>query len=77
MTVRQNLLPFDDTGDMGPTMSMQMNCIGPCGVVKVPNCVSARSLNRFGDTGILPAGDQIRDTLERDPRVSSHLASHW
>ena len=37
----------------------------------------ARSWNRFGDTVILPAGDQIRDTLERDPRWSSCLASHW
>ena len=37
----------------------------------------AQSWNRFGDTGILPAGDQIRDALERDPGWPSHLASHW
>ena len=30
--------------------------------------VCAQSSNCFGDTGILPAGDQIRDALERDPR---------
>lgn len=36
-----------------------------------------QSWNRFGDTGILPAGDQIQDALERDPGWPLHLASHW
>ena len=39
--------------------------------------ISAQSWDRFGDTGILPAGDQIWDALERDPWWPSHLASHW
>ena len=36
-----------------------------------------QSWNRFGDTGILPAGDQIWDALERDLGWPSCLVSHW
>ena len=39
--------------------------------------MAARSWNHFGDTGILPARDQVRNALERDPGWSSCLVSHW
>ena len=38
---------------------------------------TAWSWNRFGDTGNLPAGDQIWNALERDPGWPSRLAFLW
>ena len=53
MTVRQYLLPYDDTGDIGHTMSMQINCIGPSSAVKVPNCVSSGLVLKYAFTAVL------------------------
>ena len=37
MHVRINLFPFEVTGEIGPTKSIQINCIGISGVLKCPN----------------------------------------
>ena len=48
MHVRMNLFPFDVTGEMGPTKSIQISCIGMSGVLKCPN--SAELLSWFCST---------------------------